>query len=201
MRVALKDLEAPARIVPSRPMTDAEYADFCAKNPDLRIERTSTGDIVVMPPTGGESSYRNSSLTAQLHVWARRDGRGKTFDSNAEFILPSGAARAPDASWVSREQLARLTREEKRGFPPLCPEFVVELMSPSDRLEDVLAKMDEYLASGATLGWVLDPDGRIAYVCRPGRPTERLVAPAELRGEGPVEGFVLELAEIWDPDL
>src|SRR5713226_3262593 len=143
MQVVLNDLAAQSRILvqPKRRMTDDEFYDLCRANPDLRIEQTAEGEILIMPPTGGETGYQNSDLTTQLMSWARRDGRGRTFDSSTEFILPSGAKRSPDASWVERSRLARLTREQKRKFPPLCPDFVVELTSPSDRLPQVKAKM------------------------------------------------------------
>ena len=203
MQLVLNDLEAESRVLiqPARRMTEDEYWEFCLANPDLRIERTAEGEIVIMAPTGWESSYRNADLTAQLGNWARRDGRGKSLDSNAEYILPNGAARSPDASWVERSRLAALTREQKRKFLPLCPDFVVELTSPSDRLPQVQAKMREWMENGAKLGWLLDADNRTAYVYRPGREPERLIAPDRLVGEPPVEGFVLELAEIWDPDI
>jgi len=203
MQVVLNDIESNSRVVieRERPITDEEFYDFCQANPGLRIERTAEGEIIVMSPTGGETSNRNSELGRQLGNWARRDGRGKTFDSNAEFILPNGAALSPDASWVERTRLAGLTREQKRKFPPLCPDFVVELTSPTDRLGKVQVKMREWMANGAQLGWLLDADKGTAYVYRPGREPERLAAPERLEGEGPVAGFVLDLKEIWDPDL
>jgi Uma2 family endonuclease len=167
----------------------------------LRIERTAEGEIVIMAPTGGETGYRNYELTAQLRNWAKRDGRGRGFDSNVEFILPNGAALSPDAAWVECSRLAALTREQKRKFPPLCPDFVVELTSPSDRLPKLKAKMQEWMENGARLGWLLDADNRTAYVYRPGQQPERLIAPDRMVGEGPVEGFILDLTEIWDPDI
>jgi Uma2 family endonuclease len=179
-----------------RRMTDDEYFQFCADNPDLRIERSAEGDILIMPPVGGESSFRNSELTVRLGNWARKDGRGRAFDSSVEYFLPSGAAYSPDASWVLRSRLDKLTRDEKRKFPRLCPDFVVELMSPSDRLPKLKAKMCEWMETGAQLGWLLDPDRRTAYIYRLGREPERLLTPERLTGEGPVTGFVLELQEI-----
>ena len=203
MQVVLNDLEAQSRILiqPERRMTDDEYYEFCQANPDLRIERTAQGEIVIMAPTGGETAYRNLDLSMQLGLWAKQDGRGKACDSNVEFILPNGAARSPDASWVHRSRLASLTREQKRKFPPLCPDFVVELTSPSDRLRNVKAKMREWVENGVQLGWLIDADNRTAYVYRPGQDPEQLAAPDRLAGEGPVEGFILDLAEIWDPDF
>jgi Uma2 family endonuclease len=203
MQMVLNDIEtdSPIRIQPARRMSEEEYYRFCAANPDLRIERTAEGEIEIMPPTGFETSDRNAGLTAQLYNWARRDGRGRALDSNVEYILPSGAARSPDASWVPRSRLAKLTAEQKKKFPPLCPDFVVELRSPSDRLAQVQAKMREWIANGAKLGWLIDPATRSVYIYRPGRTTERLVDPRSVEGDGPVEGFVLEMADIWNPDL
>jgi Uma2 family endonuclease len=203
MQMVLNDIEmdSPIRIQPARRMSDEEYFRFCMANPDLRIERTAEGEIVIMPPAGGETSNRNMDLSSQLQFWAKHDGRGKAFDSNVEFILPSGAARSPDASWVLQSRLATLTPDQKKKFPPLCPDFVVELRSPSDRLRQVQAKMREWMDNGAKLGWLIDPDARTVYVYRPGRPTERLVGPDRVQGEPPLEGFVLDMTDIWDPDL
>jgi Uma2 family endonuclease len=203
MQMVLNDIEMDSTILiqPARRMSDEEYYRFCAANPDFRIERTAKGEIVIMPPTGGEISHRNAGLTAQLYTWARREGRGKDFDSNVEYILPSGAARSPDASWVLRSRLAMLPAEQKQKFPPLCPDFVVELRSPSDRLPRVQAKMREWIDNGAKLGWLIDPTTRTVYVYRPGETTERLVDPRRVEGEPPVDSFVLEMAGIWNPDL
>jgi Uma2 family endonuclease len=196
MQILVEELERPMAIQWERRMTDDEYFQFCADNPDLRIERSAEGDILIMPPVGGESSFRNSELTVRLGNWARKDGRGRAFDSSVEYFLPSGAAYSPDASWVLRSRLDKLTRDEKRKFPRLCPDFVVELMSPSDRLPKLKAKMCEWMENGAQLGWLLDPDRRTAYIYRLGREPERLLTPERLTGEGPVTGFVLELQEI-----
>jgi Uma2 family endonuclease len=197
MQILVEELERPMAIQWERGMTDDEYFQFCADNPDLRIERSPEGDILIMPPAGGESSFRNSELTAELRNWTRKDGRGRAFDSSVEYFLPSGAAYSPDASWVLRSRLDKLTRDEKRKFPRLCPDFVVELMSPSDRLSKAKVKMREWIENGAQLGWLLDPDRRTAYIYRPGREPEQLVNPERLTGDGPVTGFVLVLAGIW----
>jgi Uma2 family endonuclease len=197
MQILVEESERPMAIQWERGMTDDEYFQFCADNPDVRIERSAEGDILIMPPVGGESGFRNSELTVQLGTWARKDGRGRAFDSSVEYFLPSGAAYSPDASWVLRSRLDKLTREEKRKFPRLCPDFVVELRSPSDRLAKLKAKMREWIENGAQLGWLLDPDRRTVYVYRPGREPEQLVNPERIAGEGPVAEFVLVLAEIW----
>ena len=203
MELVLKNIESqsPFRINPHRRVCHDEFYDLCVANPDVRMELTAKGEIVVVPPTGGETAYRNSELTTQLVNWARRDKRGRTFDSNAEYLLPDGSALSPDASWIDRERLASLTREQKRKFPPLVPDFIVELVSPSDRLSAVRKKMEAWIANGVKLGWLLDPDRRTPYIYRPRREGEKLIAPSLLKGEGPVSGFELDLAEIWDPDI
>jgi len=197
MQILVEELERPMVIQWERRMTDDEYVQFCAANPDLRIERSAAGDILIMSPAGGESSFRNSELSAEFRIWARQDGRGRAFDSSVEYFLPSGAAYSPDASWVLRSRLDQLTRDEKRRFLRLCPDFVVELMSPSDRLIKLKAKMRAWIENGAQLGWLLDPDRRTIYIYRADREPERLVNPERVAGEGPVAGFVLLLADVW----
>jgi Uma2 family endonuclease len=177
------------------------FYDFCVANPDLRVELTSAGEIVKMPPAGAETGYRNCEITAQLGNWSRQDGHGRALGSTVAYLLPDGSAMCPDASWVERTRLARLTREQKRKFPPLVPDFLIELTSPSDRLPRVRKKMESWIANGVKLAWLLDADRRTAYIYRPRREPEKLNAPPKLKGEGPVAGFVLDLAEIWDPGI
>lgn len=179
---------------------DAFY-DFCRANAELRIERTAEGGVIVMPPTGWGTGERNAELTTQVRLWAKADGRGAAADSSAGYILPNGAERAPDASWIRRERLAQLTAEQRRKFLPLCPDFAVELMSPTDRLAVVQAKLEEYIANGAQLGWLLDPDNRTVYVYRPNLPVEKFENVLEVSGEPELPGFVLQLAEIWEPSI
>ena len=199
MQVELPDVEtwAPFEIRFERPMDDDAYFEFCAKNRELRIEREATGEITIMPPVGAESGNRNYDLNGQLYVWATRDGRGEGFDSSTEFFLPGGAAYAPDASWVLKSRLTGFTRGEKKRFLHLCPDFVVELMSPSDRLSKAQAKMVQWIANGVALGWLIDPDRRVVYIYRPGREPECLAGVDHVDGEGPVSGFRLELKKIW----
>src|SRR5580658_204053 len=136
MQIALPELNAPATLILDREdrLTDDEYFAFCVANPDLNVERTVEGDIVIVPPPGGESDFRNASVTTNLSLWARKDGRGKAFGPSVQFLLPDGSGLSPDAAWVSRDRLSLLSKEEKRVFPHLVPEFIVEVMSPSDRL-------------------------------------------------------------------
>jgi Uma2 family endonuclease len=188
MQMLLDDvaLDLPMVIQWEHQMTDDEYFQFCQINQDLRIERTAQGDILIMPPAGGESSFRNNELSAELRDWARKDGRGRAFDSSVEYILPNGAAYSPDASWVLRSRLTTLTKEQKRKFLPLCPDFVVELMSPSDRLAKAQTKMQEWIANGVQLGWLLDPDHRTVYIYRPGDEPEEPVLSSNWPTSGPV---------------
>src|SRR5450759_3812598 len=188
MQVVLPDVETRAtfEIRAERPMDE-----FCAKNPELRIERNAHGEIIITPPAGAESGFRNSDLTAQLGMWSKRDGRGRAYDSIAEYILPDGAALSPDASWVQSSRLEQFSKEQKKRFLPLCPDFVVELISPTDRLPKAQAKMRQWIDNGATLGWLIDADRRTVYVYRPGREPEELVNLDQLPGVGNCRGISL----------
>jgi Uma2 family endonuclease len=180
-----------------RKLTEEQYLAFCRANPGLRVERTAEGEIVIMPPAGGEGSYRSGKAYGQLDRWAETDGRGASFDSSVEFILPDGSALSPDASWVSNESLARLSRKQRREFLRLCPEFIVEVMSPSDRLKAAKEKMESWIVNGVQLGWLIDGDHETVYVYRKGRAPKAHRHVRELAGEGPVKGFVLKLESIW----
>ena len=149
-----------------------------------------------MPPAGTESGGRNAGLTGQLWAWNQRTGLGTSFDSSTGFLLPNGATRSPDASWITLDRWAALTPKQKRGFAPICPDFVVELISPSDELAEVREKLREYLDQGARLGWLLDPERRAAEIYRPGREVERLDRPTTLSGDDVLPGFVLDLKGI-----
>jgi Uma2 family endonuclease len=178
-------------------VSDKEFAKFCRLNPEVRVERTSKGDLVIMPPTGGKTGIQNFELTGEFHAWVRKDGTGKGFDSSTVFSLPNGASRSPDLSWVRNERWQALTVKEQEGFPPLCPDFVLELRSPSDSLPKLKEKMEEYMANGATLGWLLDPLDRRIYIYQPNLPVRMLDNPLSLSGEPSLKGFVLELRSIW----
>jgi Uma2 family endonuclease len=183
--------------VPS--MTDSEFANFCAEHSDLHLEMTADGQLIVSPPNYTSTGARNSEIDWQLRGWAKRDGRGIAFDSSTGYVLPNGARRSPDASWTLRSRAAQLSPESQATYWRLCPDFVIELKSNSDRLPVLRQKMDEYLANGASLGWILDPATRSVEIYRPGRPAEILIAPDSVLGEGLVDGFVLNLAEVWNP--
>lgn len=200
MQVVLPDVETHKsfRISADAPLSDEEFFDFCVENPRLRIERDASGEITIMPPAGFETGYRNNDLSRQLGNWAIFDGRGVALDSSTEYLLANGAARSPDASWVLKSRLASLTKQQKKRFVRLCPDFVVELRSPSDRLPALKAKMEEWIENGARLGWLIDADLRSVCVYRPGRPVEELQGLDHIVGEGPVDGFRLELKAIWE---
>ena len=178
--------------------TAADFAVFAAENPDLRLEMNSEGEMIVMMPVGPVGSNRNANLAAELVVWARRDNSGLAFDATAGFTLQNGAQRSPDASWIRRTRWDALTTEEQETFSPICPDFVVELRSRTDRLKQLKKKMDEYLANGAQLGWLIDPIKKRVHIYRPDTPVEILDNPVELSGEPLLKGFTLKLAGILD---
>jgi Uma2 family endonuclease len=180
-------------------LTAGQFRELCQLNRDWRFERTAEGAIVIMPPTGGATGARNAEIAAQLRQWAKADGTGVSFDSSTGFELPSGATRSPDAAWVRRARLAALSERDKDDFVPLCPDFVIELRSRSDRVTDLIAKMAEYAANGAALGWLIDPIERRVHVFRPGQPPERLDEPSDLSAEPALPGFHLDLRDIWSP--
>lgn len=176
-----------------------EFYELCQINRDVRLERTAAGELVVMPPTGGAAGSRNAELTFQLQRWAREEGSGVAFDSSTAFVLPNGAVRSPDASWVRRDRLAGLSQQEKEKLLPLCPDFVVELRSPSDSLRLLEAKMGEYQDNGAPLGLLIDPEQKRVQVYRQVQPVESLASPATVSCEPVLPGFELELEAIWSP--
>ena len=183
---------------PGSALTEQVFEAIAAGNPILRLERTAKGELEIMSPTGGGSSRRNFHLVLQLGNWAINEGRGlgQCFDSNGGFVLPNGAIRSPDVSWVRQERLEGLTAEEEEKFLCLCPDFVVELVSVSDRLTVARAKMTEYIEQGARLGWIIDPIRRKVEIYRSGRGVERLDRPKTLSGEDVLPGFVCDLETI-----
>jgi Uma2 family endonuclease len=184
------------RLKPTIDLTDEQFYQLCRNNPDIRFEQTAKGELIIMPPTGGETGNRNFSLSGQLWFWVEEDGTGLGFDSSTAFKLPNGATRAPDAAWVRRDRWEALTAQEKERFPPIAPDFVVELRSRTDTLEDVQQKMQEYIANGVRLGWLLNPQDHQVEIYRPGKPVEVLLAPATLSGEEVLPGFVLVLKNL-----
>lgn len=169
---------------------------LCMANRELRLERTASGGIVVMPPAGGESSGQNADLVVDLGIWARADGTGKVFDSSAGFTMPDGSVVGPDASWITLDRWLAVPEADRRRFTGICPDFVVELRSPSDRLPKLQRKMQRYLGYGVRLAWLIDPIAGRAEVYRPGRDPEVLDKPASLSGGDVLPGFVLDLRGI-----
>ncbi len=178
-------------------LDDEQFFAFAQLNRDLRLERGPGGELIVMPPTGGETGNQNAEIAMQLRLWAKRDGTGTTFDSSTGFRLPDGAIRSPDAAWVNHARLAALTPEQRQRFVPLCPDFVIELRSPTDSLVAVQNKLAEYIANGARLGWLLDAPAKRVYIYRPETPVQQLDDPDTLAGDPVLPGFVLDLREVW----
>ena len=178
-------------------LSEQQFELLCRDNPDMRIELTAEGELIIMPPTGFITGSRNAELIYSLVAWSKKDGKGICFDSSTLFILPNGAKRSPDASWIRLEKCETLSDEEKEGFAPICPDFVVELRSPTDSLTTLQDKMVESIENGAQLGWLIDPKNRSVHIYRPNQTAEVLVNPENESGEPVLKGFILNLKEIW----
>ncbi|MBD2678508.1 MULTISPECIES: Uma2 family endonuclease [Nostoc] len=186
-------LQLPANLQ----FTDEQFEQIIAVNKDLRLELTAQGELVIMPPTGGETGNRNFDLLGQLWFWHNKNNLGKAFDSSTGFKLPNGATRSPDASWIRLERWDALTPQQRKKFLPLCPDFAVELVSESDDLEDTQTKMHEYLANGLKLGWLINPKDKQVEIYRPNQAPEVLQFPTSLSGEDVLPGFILNLQSIF----
>ncbi len=178
-------------------MSQEQFYDFCQANQDLRIERTTEGEVIIMPPAFSDTGNRNFNLAVQLGIWAEQDGTGIGFDSSTGFTLPNGATRSPDASWIKLERWQSLTDEQKASFAPICPDFVIELRSASDTLSKLQEKMQEYIDNGVSLGWLIDRKNRQVYIYRPHRQAEILDNPQKLSADPQLSGFVLLMEKIW----
>jgi Uma2 family endonuclease len=178
-------------------MTTAEFYEFCLANRDLRIERTTLGEVVIMAPAFSDTGNRNFKVALQLGNWAEEDGTGESFDSSAGFTLLNGATRSPDASWIRAERWNALTEEQKASFAPICPDFVIELRSSSDRLSTLQDKMQEYIDNGVLLGFLIDRKNRTVHIYRPDRTPQILENPEVIEGSPELPGFVLKMAKIW----
>ena len=185
------------RMHPVIDLTDDKFFDFCQINRDLRIERTATGELLIMPPTGSETGGSNFELAVQLGTWIKRDGTGKGFDSSTGFTLPNGATVSPDISWVKLERWNALSASQRIKLAPIVPDFVVELRSESDTLKDLSDKMQQYMNNGVKLGWLIDRKRRRVYIYRPGVPVQQLDNPETVSGDPELPGFVLKLGQIW----
>lgn len=178
-------------------LSDDQFYQLCRDNPDIKFERNESGELIVMPPTGGETGKCNAKLTARFVLWNEQTQLGEVFDSSTCFKLPNGSDRSPDVSWIQLERWNALEPEQREKFPPIAPDFVLELMSPSDSLSETQAKMQEYMNAGVKLGWLIDRKTRLVEIYRQGQPKEVLKSPTSLSGEDILPGFVLNLQIIW----
>lgn len=186
------------RLRPVLDLTPDQLLELSSLNDGLRFELTAEGELLVMAPLGGDSGISEMRLGTQLTVWALGDGAGVTFSPSAAFTLPNGSTRSADASWVAQARWDALKPEQRRKIPSICPDFVIELKSPSDRVSALQRKMGEWIANGVRLGWLIDPDAKRVYVYRPDAPMQQLDAPTTVAGDPVLPGFVLDLSMVWD---
>jgi Uma2 family endonuclease len=193
------DLHVPPNFIVDvhRVLTGEEFEQLCQDNRETRMELTAKGELILMPPTGSKTGLRNAKLTRHFGNWAEPNGTGVDFDSSSGFVLPNGARRSPDVSWVKRERWDALTEEEQDGFAPLCPDFVIELRSRSDNLPPLEDKMLEYIANGARMAWLIDPLRKRVYIYRPNRNADILEDPETVSGDPELPGFKLDVRELW----
>ena len=185
------------RMPATAPLTSSQFYDLCQANPEWKLERTAQGDLAIMSPTGGETGARNASLLIKLGIWNEQTQLGVVFDSSTGFHLPNGADRSPDIAWVRRDRWDSLTTEEREKFPPLAPDVVIELMSPSDSVATAQTKMEEYCDSGVGLGWLIHRRARQIHIYQPKQPKRILQQPLQVSGDPVLPGFVLELDGFW----
>jgi len=178
-------------------LTDDDFYNLCQANPELMIERTATGELIIMPPTGGESGKEEADLIIDLGLWNRQTNLGIVFSSSTGFKLPNGANRSPDAAWISRQRWEALTPQQRRKFPPIAPDFVIELRSSTDSIEELRSKMQEYIENGVRLGWLIDPQTQTVEVYRQNGDRDILQSPTNLIGEDVLPNFVLDLSRIF----
>lgn len=186
-------------ILTAQPMTDEQFAEFCSEHPDLFFEMSAEGELIVMPPNYTLTALRHHEILMQLGLWAQLDGKGKVADAAGGYVLPNGARRAPDAAWILKSRVRELAPEMLERFWHLCPDFVIEVRSRTDRWRTLREKMREWIDNGAQLAWLIDPESHAVEIYRPNGSVEVLTNPESLKGEGPVEGFTLELLPVWDP--
>ena len=198
MSFVIQDGQLPASFT-AAPMTDEEFAAFCAEHPDLQFEMTAEGEVIVMAPAYSLTAVRNARICRFLDSWSEQDGRGMACDSSGGFVLPDGSRRSPDASWTLKSRVCQVASGDGRGYWHLCPDFVIELRSETDRLKPLREKMVEYLRNGAQLGWLIDPQSRTVAIYRPGQEVEVRAGIDRVEGEGVMAGFVLDLRTVWNP--
>jgi len=197
MSFALAEIALPIRVRPENPMTDDEFMSFCAANEPLRFERDANGEIIVMSPTGTEGGSVELDVAGELRDWARQDGRGKVLGPNSGCKLADGSIRAADAAWVSWPRWNSIDAAERKRCARVCPEFIIEVRSESDRLPPLEAKMNLWIDNGVELAWLVDPQEKAVTIYRPGQEPECLVEPTSVQGNGPVAGFELIMERIW----
>jgi Uma2 family endonuclease len=197
MSLTLSRIELPVRIKTDTPMSDDEFMRFCSANEPTRFERDANGEIVVMSPTGIDGGAAEADVNLELGIWARGDGRGRAFGPSAGFRLPDSSVRAADAAWISWERLNSISAEQRKGFGPVCPEFVIEVRSKTDRLPPLQAKMEQWIANGAEVAWLIDPIEKTVAIYRPDEQPEHLNEPTSVQGSGPIAGFELVMSRIW----
>ena len=180
-------------------MTDEQFAELVSEHPDLRFETTAAGELIAVPPNFTKSGFRNQEIGLQLGLWPKQDGRGHAGDASTGYVLPNGARRGPDASWVLKRRIAELDPYSQEHYFPLCPDFVIELRSQTDRLPTLRAKMHEYMDNAAQLGWLIDPEHRAVEIFRPNHEPQIRDDATTIEGEGPIAGFVLDLQPVWEP--
>lgn len=198
MAFVIDDAFLPATLT-APPMTDAEFAEFCAEHPDLFFEMTAEGELIVMPPAFSMDGARNSAIIGGLYIWAKGDRRGICCGASAGFVLPNGARRSADVSWTLKSRIAELDPASRKGFWHLSPDFVIELQSGTERARFLREKTQEWIANGAQLAWLIDPSRRSVTIYRPDGTVETRTDIDSISGEGPVDGFVLDLSDVWDP--
>lgn len=186
-------------VLRAHPMTDDEFAAFCSEHPDLFFEMTAEGDLIISPPAYSLTGARHNKILRQLEQWAERDGRGIVTDAASGFVLPNGARRSPDIAWTLKKRIRALDPKMIEGYWHLCPDFVIEVRSKTDRLRTLREKMREWMSNGAQLAWLIDPETRNVEIYRPNAEPESQSDCESLQGEGPLEGFVLNLLPVWDP--
>ena len=198
MDFELKEIELPVRLITAEPMSDDELMRFCAANETLRVEREPNGEILVMTPAGSKTSRMNIRVSRLLEEWSDADGRGVAFDSSGGFNLPDGSMRNPDGAWMLSPRWDALLEDEQEGYAPVCPDFVIEIRSKSDRLLPLQEKMEQWIANGAEVAWLIDPIEKAVTIYRMGEGPEHLVQPTSVQGTGPIVGFELVMARIWE---
>ena len=198
MNLTLNQFELPIRISQGRPVTDEELMRLSAENEPMRFERDANGEVIVMSPTWTEGGGRESEVGTELAIWARSDGRGRYYGPNAGFRLSDSSVRAADAHWVSWARWNALTPEQRTGYARICPDFVIEVRSETDRLRPLQEKMKMWIANGAEVAWLIDPIEKAVTIYRPGDQPEHLTQPTSVQGTGPVAGFELVMSRIWE---